>query len=194
MSNKRYTLIALAVVALIVSILACNPPATTEPKSANTVTPYVPATAKPQEAPSEPPPTDTPSESAPTSTPTGPTDTPTPSLPPATSTSAPTAIPTKPVSEGPLDFEEPRWVHDWRPKEGGGVIVVLKIKIIGGAPPFTVKHEGNVVGTTWDREFTFEFPWAGCKAIARNITVQSADGQSKSHDYYLNKDVMPWCD
>jgi hypothetical protein len=192
MSNKRHILIALAIVALITSILACNPPDQTGPKPApDTVTPYVPATAQSQDVPGAP--TTAPGEGEPTETPGEPTATFTPSPPPPTSTPAPTATPTPPVSEGPLDFEEPRWVHDWRPREGG-VTVVLKIKIVGGAPPFTVKHEGNVVGKTMDREFTFEFAWSGCKAIARNITVESADGQSKSKDYWLDRSVMPWCD
>jgi hypothetical protein len=92
-----------------------------------------------------------------------------------------------------LDFEEPRWVHAWAPAEGGGVMVTVTIKIIGGAPPFTVRHEGNVVGQTMNREFFLGFPWAGCKAITRNITVESADGQSKSKNYWLGTEVMPWC-
>jgi hypothetical protein len=93
-----------------------------------------------------------------------------------------------------LDFEQPTWVHAWEHDGSGGILVTLKIKIIGGAPPFTIKHEGDVIGSTANREFLFEFPWAGCGAIARNITVESADGQSKSKGYWLNRDVMGWCD
>jgi hypothetical protein len=202
MLNKRYVLIVLAVTALVVSTLACNPPEPRGPKPApDTVTPYAPVTAQSQDAPPPESPTDVPGEGSPTDVPVAPTEVPaeptetfTPSPPPATSTSAPTKTPTPPVSEGPLDFEEPRWVHDWRPQDSGGVIVVVKIKIIGGAPPFTIKHEGNVIGETTDREYIFEFPWAGCKAVARNVTVESADGQSKSKNYWLSSDVMPWCD
>ena len=190
-SRKRCTLLILATAVLVASALACNAPArmSTPPPPPNTVTPYIPVTSPPQDATSPPAPTEGASE--PTTSPESPTETATPTES-ATDTPEPTTAPTKPVSEGPLDFEEPRWVHAWAPAEGG-VVLTVTIKIIGGAPPFTVKHEGNVVGQTMNREFFFGFPWAGCKAIARNITVESADGQSKSKDYWLAGEVLPWC-
>jgi hypothetical protein len=193
MSQKRYTLVILAAVALAASILACNPPETPGPKPApDTVTPYVPATTQPEVQPTEPPKAPT-EETAPTEE-AAPTETPTPSSPTPTSTLTATKTSAPPVSEGPLDFEEPRWVHAWESDGSGGVLVTVKIKIIGGAPPFTVKHEGDVIGNTTNREFLFEFSWVGCQGIARNITVESADGQSKSKNYWLSRDVMGWCE
>jgi len=193
MSNKRYALIVLAVTALVASILACNPPKQTGPKPApDTVTPYVPATAQSQDAPTPipPPSTDVPGESAPTDTPVEPTETLTP--PPPTSAPAPT--PTPPVSEGPLDFEEPRWVHAWERRESGGVWVTVKVKIVGGAPPFKIYYDGDLHGESTEREYLLKFAAAGCGQIAHNIVVESADGQSKSHDFWLGGDKLPWCD
>jgi hypothetical protein len=191
MFTKRHVFISLATIMLIASILACNAPTRSTPKPPpDTVTPYVPATAQSQDVQ----PSKAPDEAQPTQESPAETEAPTPSEVPATSTSAPTPIPTQPVSEGPLDFEEPRWVESWAPSGDGGILVTIKVKIVGGAPPFTIKHEGNVVGTTWEREYNVEFPWAGCKPIARNITVESADGQSASKNYWISTDVMGWCD
>ncbi|MBN1814634.1 MAG: hypothetical protein JXA14_22530 [Anaerolineae bacterium] len=195
MLNKRCVLIILTVTALVASILACNPPGPTGPKLApDTVTPYAPATAQSQDAPPPESPTDVPSESAPTEVPAEPTETFTPSPPPATSTSAPTKTPTPPVSEGPLDFEEPHWVHAWEPREGGGVLVTVKVKIIGGAPPFTIYYDGGLHGESIEREYLLQFPAAGCGQIVHTITVESADGQSKSDDFWLGGDLLLWCD
>jgi hypothetical protein len=189
MLSKRYVLIVLAVTALAVSSLACNPPKPTGPKPPpDTVTPYAPATAQSQEAPSPEPPTDVPT--AATDTPVAPTETPTP---PATSTSAPTKTPTPPVSEGPLDFEEPRWVHAWEPREGGGILVTVKVKIIGGAPPFTIDFDGGFHDKTTEREYLLQFAAEGCGQIVHTITVESADGQSKTDDFWLGGDLLLWC-
>lgn len=193
MLNKRCALILLAVAALVTSILACNPPGRTEPKPPpDTVTPYVPATAQSQDAPPSEQPADVPSEGEP-ETPVEPTETSTPSPFPATSTPAPTKTPTPPVSEGPLDFEEPRWVHAWEPREGG-VWVTVKVKIVGGAPPFKVYYDGALHGESMEREYLLKFAASGCGQIVHNITVESADGQSKSHDFWLGGDKLPWCD
>jgi hypothetical protein len=192
MSNRRYVLIVLAVAALVAGILACNPPEPTGPKPApDTVTPYVPATAQSQDAsPSEQPT----GEGEPTQASAEPTETFTPSPPPATSTSAPTRTPTPPVSEGPLDFEEPRWVHAWEQQAGGGVLVTVKVKIIGGAPPFTVYYDGGFHGESREREYLLDFPAQGCGQIVHTITVESADGQSKTDDFWLGGDLLLWCD
>ncbi len=195
MSNRRYVLIVLAVAALVAGILACNPPEPTGPKPApDTVTPYVPATAQSQDASPSEQPSDAPGEGEPTQVSAEPAETSMPSPPPATSTSAPTSTPTPPVSEGPLDFEEPRWVHAWEHHAGGGVLVTVKVKIIGGAPPFTVYYDGGFHGESREREYLLDFPAQGCGQIVHTITVESADGQSKTDDFWLGGDLLPWCD
>jgi hypothetical protein len=190
-SKKRCALLILAAAVLVASALTCNVSTrmSTLPPPPNTVTPYIPVTSPPQDATSPPAPTEESSE--PTAPPESPTETATPTES-ATDTPEPTKAPTKPVSEGPLDFEVPRWVHAWAPAEGG-VVLTVTIKIIGGAPPFTVKHEGDVVGVTMERQFYFSFRWSGCGGIAKNITVESADGDTKTHDYWLGPEVLPWC-
>ena len=194
MPKKQYALLIVAAATLVASSLSCGlrPPAPTPPPPPDTVTPYVPVTAAPEEATSVPP-TETPvveptAESEPT-----PTETPEPTETPTEKPPEPTAEPTVPASEGPLDFEEPRWVHAYAHKPDGGVVLTITIKIIGGAPPFTIKHDGNVVGTTTDRQYYFGFEAAGCKGIAHNIIVESADSQSQKHDYWLGRDALPWC-
>jgi hypothetical protein len=199
MLSRRYVSIILTVIALVASILACNPPGSTRPKPApDTVTPYVPATAQSQDAPSPESPTDVPGEGTPTDVSVDPTEAPTetftPSPPPATSTPAPTKTPTPPVSEGPLDFEEPHWVHAWESREGGGVLVTVKVKIIGGAPPFTIYYDGGLHGESTEREYLLDFPARGCGQIVHTITVESADGQSKADDFWLGGDLLLWCD
>ncbi|MBN1979823.1 MAG: hypothetical protein JW918_20710 [Anaerolineae bacterium] len=190
MQNERHVVIFFAVVVLIVSILACNAPQTPTPnRPPDTVTPYPPATARPQDAP-----TSEPSESVPTEPSIEPTETPTPTLTSPTSTSAPTSTPTPPVSEGPLDFEEPRWVHAWRPREEGSVWVTVKVQIIGGAPPFTIYLDGTFHGTSTERLYLLEFPASGCGQIVHSITVKSADGDSKTKDFWLGGDLLLWCD
>jgi hypothetical protein len=195
MLTKRHTLIVIAAISLLASVLACNPPEPTGPKPApDTVTPYVPATAQSQDAPSPESP-DTPGESAPTDAPAD-SDTPTETFtpPPATSTPAPTKTPTPPVSEGPLDFEEPRWVHAWERREGGGVWVTVKVKIIGGAPPFTISIDSGFHDETTERNYLLKFPAEGCGQIVHTITVESADGQSKTDDFWLGGELLLWCD
>jgi len=185
MTTKRFTLAALALVALVAVTLACNlptPAGDQEPPA--TVTPFVPSDGPgPDDATQPPPPADTPEPPPPTNPPL-PTNTP---LPPA-----PTDTP-QPVSEGPLDFEEPRWIHAWEPAGGGQNLVTVKITIIGGAPPFTVSHGPNVVGTTSDRVYFIEFERGGCTGITQSITVASADGQSIKKDYWISTDDQPWC-
>lgn len=187
--NERLSLIYLALTMLAAGILACNvpTPATAPLQPPPTVTAHAPPTSSPQETVSSPPSEPLPeaTEAAPTSTPETPTQTPSPS--PATPT------PTTPVSEGPLDFEEPRWVHSWEPLEDGQNRVVVVIHIIGGAPPFMVTHEHEVAGQTWEREYYIEFLRRGCSGIAYEIIVESADGQSVKKGYWLGGDQQPWC-
>jgi hypothetical protein len=219
MLNERCALVILALVALVASGLACGlptPTAVTRP----TVTPYVPATARPQDAPTSEPATDVPEvteppsptdevpsptdEEAPpppaTDAPPTATDTPLPTdtsvpppSPPPTVPPTPTATPTQPATVETLDFEPPQYVHAWEPK-GSTNKVVLKVDIVGGVPPFTVSHGPTVQGTTPDRVFFIEFEWGSCKsAMVQSITVESSDGQKVKKDYYIPVDRMPWC-
>lgn len=193
MRDKRYASMLLAFVLLLASILACNAPRPTPrvplPPPA-TVTPYTPATpSSPDEL--QPPPTEPETEL--TATPEQPPATDTLPPPPATEKPAPTPSPTEAVSEGPLDFDEPRWIHGYEKLPDGGIKVAVIITIIGGAPPFTIKHEGDLVGETVEREYVIQYPRHGCSPIVYNITVDSADGQSKVKEYYIHTDLQPWC-
>lgn len=193
--NKRYPLIYLALTVLVAGVLACNAPTPTTsiPQPPPTVTIYIPPTSPPQGTPSPPPPEASPEA---TITPTSPeaTETPTQTPPPPTPTTPPaTPTPTTPVSEGPLDFEKPTWIVNWEPLEDGENRVVVMIRIIGGAPPFTVIHEHEVVGQTWEREYYIEFLRRGCSGIAYEIIVESADGQSVKKGYWIGGDQQPWC-
>ena len=189
MLSKRSTFIILALVVLVASALACNPP-TPSPEH-STVTPYVPATAKPQDAApeeTEVPPTP---QDEPTSTDEPP---PTDTLPPPTTepTTKPPA-PTAPATVGALDFEPPQFIDSWEPK-GSTNKVVIRVDIVGGAPPFTVSHGPTVQGTTSDRVFLIEFEWGSCKsAMVQSITVESSDGQTVKKDYFIPVERMPWC-
>lgn len=176
--KPQIALILLACVVLIIGALACNlPRATPGQNQLPTVTPFIPLAATPT------------SEPSPTATAAPPTETPTPT---PTLTPTPTATP-KPVSQGPLDFVPPTWVHAWEELPDGGIRIVLKITITGGAPPFTILHGGGVDGQTWEREYYIDFIRYGCASIPQNITVQSADGQRVSKDYWIGLDQQPWC-
>jgi hypothetical protein len=85
-------------------------------------------------------------------------------------------------------------VHAWEPRAGGGVLVTVKVQIIGGAPPFTVYYDGGFHGTSTQREYLLDFPAQGCGQIVHTITVESADGQSKADDFWLGGDLLLWCD
>jgi len=174
----------IALVSLAVAALACNVPTPTASLGPPpTVTPYVADTLPAETAPAMP---------------TGTQPLPATEIPEATATPSPTPQPTptstpRPVSEGPLDFAPPTWVHSWEAQADGSVKIVLKITITGGAPPFTVSHEHNVVGQTWAREYSLTLFRSGCAGIAYNITVQSADGQTVSKDYWIGIEQQPWC-
>lgn len=179
MSDKRKVLVLLV---LLLAVLACNFPGSqpTPPLSEPTVTPFVP-----QEVETAIPTVSTaPTESVlPTVSPTPePSPTVTPTIAPA---------PTRtPVSAGPLDFPAPQpWDATWRALPDGSFEVTIVIPISGGAPPFIVHHDLDVF-QTWERAYPLVFTARGCSALVHTITVESADGQSVSHDYYI---PAPWC-
>jgi len=152
-------------------------------------------TARPTRTPTPtytPTPTRTPTRTpAPTSTPTrtpAPTPTATATRTPLPAATAPPASPTPPASAGPLDFDVPYQLESWR-GAGGGYEATIYIYINGGTPPFTVRHAADVIRTE-NRACTLVFTWSGC-TIINGITVESADGQSVTHDYFIR---APWCD
>jgi hypothetical protein len=100
----------------------------------------------------------------------------------------PTATAESPVSAGPLDFPEPTRLDAWEPAEGGHEVTII-LHISGGAPPFTIYHDMDAF-TTEERDYPLVFTASGC-TIIHSITVESADGQSVSHDYFIRS---PWCD
>ena len=108
--------------------------------------------------------------------------------PPPGATATPTATAESPVSAGPLDFPEPTRLDAWEPAEGGHEATII-LHISGGAPPFTTYHDMDVF-VTEKREYPLVFTASGC-SIIHSITVESADGQSVSHDYFIRS---PWCD
>ena len=63
------------------------------------------------------------------------------------------------------------------------------VRITGGVPPYTVSHDMDDF-STWERELGIVFRARGCTGIVHTIAVESADGQSVSHDYYIRP---PWC-
>jgi outer membrane biosynthesis protein TonB len=204
MSNRRCTLMYLGLVALVVSILACNAPTPTPvgpPIPSPTVTAVTP-TSTPEEAP---PPTDTPSEAtstseppqiteetptseppAPTETPPSPTATPTPSA--KTATPTPTTMPTQPPPGETLIILDPGFeIADWQAlPETGEWEGHLRILFTGGVPPYTSSMQ--------DREPQSEnyhyIRWAKCRPAVWRANVWSADGQYAHKDVYIE---APWC-
>jgi hypothetical protein len=194
MTNKRCILVFSILVVTAVAASACFSAPVAAPTEGvpPTVTPVAPAAPSLPKETSTPLPTGTPK---PTDKPApGPTDTPAPTVT-ATATTEPTSTlrPQPPKSTGPLDFPQPEWVYMWEKQPDGNVKVVVKVEITGGAPPFTIKHDGNVVGKTWERLFLLDFLHLGCSGIGHTITVESADGQSVTHDYWLQVDRLDWC-
>jgi hypothetical protein len=99
----------------------------------------------------------------------------------------PTATAEPPDSAGPLDFPEPTQLDAWESTEGGHKATII-VHISGGAPPFTVYHDAERFETN-ERDYSLVFTWSGC-VIVKTITVESADGQRVSHDYWIH---APWC-
>jgi len=177
----------LAFIGLVAGILACNAPTPT-PQAPSTVTPYVPGTSLPQETlPPTPtqwfPLTHTPTPVLPavTNTPLPPTDTPPPTA---------TDTPTPPISAGPLDFARPERLDHWQLLPDGKYECKIILQITGGAFPYTVHHDVDVF-TTQETTPTLVFTAHGCGAIVHTIKVESADGQTAIHDYWI---PPPWCE
>jgi hypothetical protein len=91
-------------------------------------------------------------------------------------------------SEGPLDFAEPTSLDDWKRLNGEYQATII-LRITGGAGPFLVHHDLDTVLTA-DREHPLVFKASGC-TIVHTIKVESSDGQSVAHDYFIRS---PWCD
>ena len=187
--NERHLLVYLAFLALVASILACNAPERVTPVPQSpppTMTPYVPVTLSPQET-VPPPPTEPPLETL-LPTPTQwfpPTYTPTPDVTRLTVT----PILTTPVSTGPLDFLEPETLDHWQHLSDGEYECKIILHITGGAYPYTIHHDLDVF-TAWESNPALVFRARGCNGITHNIIVESADGQSVKHDYWI---PPPWC-
>jgi len=185
--NNRNKFIGLALAGMIICILACNAPTPT-PYLFLTITPAIQPSqesATPSLTPTATE-TTTPVEPSATATPT-PTETPTP-----TPTITPT--PTRPVSTGPLNFPVPTALDHWRPYPGGApgeMEATIILHITGGAPPYTIYHDQQLVTTTWDDTPEIIFKARGCDAMVHTIAVTSADGQSVAHKYWI---PPPWCE
>jgi hypothetical protein len=185
--NPKPIYVGLALVVL--AVLACNAPqgtTTAPPTAPPTVTPYVPAGG---ETPLPPPTVSVEGTVAPTSPP-PPSPTPSPS-PAPTSPPPPTVPPTQP-SAGPLDFNQPTALDGYRPLAEGGYEVTLMLHITGGAPPFTIRHDVETFQTS-QRDYPLVFRHSGCSAIVHTITITSADGQTARHDYWIGREMLPWC-
>lgn len=186
----------ISLVLLCLAVLACNAPQPPGPEAAPTATPYIPQeqetpptpTGQPQEQETPPAPTGQPPAASPT--PTVELPTPEPELSPTTSPPTPTS---QPVSAGPLDFPQPTAIDGYQELPGGGIEVTIILHITGGAPPFTIRHDLDVFQSA-ERDYPLVFRHDGCSAIVHTITVESADGQVVSHDYWIGADMLPWCD
>jgi len=183
--NRRRSSIYLAFLGLVASILACNAPeqATPVPQTPpSTATPYVLATLPPQETVS-PPAAEPPPETL--------LPTPTQWFPPTLEATPPavTSTPTTPVSAGPLDFPEPTRLDHWQSLPDGEYRCKIILHITGGAPPYTIHHDLDVF-TTWETNPMIVFKARGCSGITHTIIVESADGQSVKHKYWM---PAPWC-
>ena len=111
-----------------------------------------------------------------------------PAAPTPGGTVEPTVSGEQPASAGPLDFPVPAQLDGWETTATGHRATIV-IHISGGAPPFVVHHDADVAVTN-QRDYPIEFDVGGC-AIVHTITVESADGQSVAHDYYIR---APHCD
>ena len=107
---------------------------------------------------------------------------------PAGGAATPTVPGEPPVSAGPLDFPVPTQVDGWESTDTGHRATII-VHISGGAPPFTVHHDTDVF-VTMERDYSIMFDVGGC-AIIHSITVESADGQRVTHDYYIR---APGCE
>jgi len=187
--RRRYApVMMLAFAGLVGSILACNAPTPTPEAPTSTLMPDASATSPSQETlPPTPtqwfPPTHTPTSAQPavTETPSTPTPTPSPTM---------TPTPTPPISTGPLDFARPDQLDSWQSLPDGKYECTIVLQIRGGAPPYTIHHDLDVFTTQQTRP-PLVFTAHGCGAIVHTIKVESADGQSAVHDYWI---PAPWCE
>ena len=83
----------------------------------------------------------------------------------------------------------PARLDSWRSLSDGRQEATIILRITGGAPPYTIHHDLDVF-TTWETNPAIVFKARGCIRIVHTITVESADGQSVSHDYAI---APPWC-
>jgi len=89
-----------------------------------------------------------------------------------------------------LDFTRPDRLDHWQLLPNGKYECQIILRITGGAPPYTVHHDLDV-STTWETNPALVFTAHGCGAIVHTIKVESADGQTAVHDYYI---PSPWCE
>jgi hypothetical protein len=171
----------LALLALLAASLACNMPARTirsteQPTKADVDMLETPAPVAPEPTATSGP------QPAPTTTPT----------PAATATPAPTATetatPTPSSSSGPLGFEPPSTLDSWRPLPDGAYECTIILQVSGGAPPYTVSHDVESF-TTSQKMPSIVFRAHGTGALVHTIKVESADGQTVEHAYWIK---APW--
>ncbi len=178
----RQSILMLALIGLVLGVLACNAPTPSPEPTDPRPTPSTAATERPTPSPATETPTASPSPSI------SPTPTATPTL---TATATLTPTPTVPVSTGPLDFALPTALDHWQPLGDGEMEATIVVRITGGAPPYTVYHDASLITTTEEINPVITFPARGCSALVHSITVESADGQTAQHDYWI---PAPWCE
>jgi hypothetical protein len=184
--NKWYAPILLALVGLVASGLACNAP-TSAPEDSPTETQQ--ETPVSQETQTPPKVVVTPTPTATQEPP--PSPSPLPTVTPFTSTTTITPTETTtPVSAGPLDFPAPTRLDNWQPLSDDRYECQIILQITGGAPPYIVHHDLEVF-ETWDNRPAIVFTAHGCGAIVHTIKIESADGQTVTHDYWIS---APWCE
>ena len=170
-------------------LLACNLPNVTAPLAGPTPTPVVYVTvivATPTAEPVIEKTTVTPQTTVPTRWPT-PTKSPTatPSPTPTAGTPLPTRTPTLVPPGPPLGFADPAWeLKEWHQvEETGEWEGVIKINIVGGAPPYRTQLEdqpiveGNEVPARWRL----------CKMMPATVRVWSADGQEAKTPIWIGE-------
>jgi hypothetical protein len=91
---------------------------------------------------------------------------------------------------GPLDFPEPTRLDHLQPLASGEYKCTIIVRIIGGGAPYTIHHDLDVF-TTWENDPAIVFKARGCGKIVHTMAVESADGQTVSHDYSI---PAPWCE
>ena len=188
MRKKWHASMIWALAALVASTLACNAPTPAPEASPYIATPETASTIPPQETPL--PSTQATMEAtltaaSPIGTEPATTEPSSPTQPPTPSAGRPT-----PASTGPLDFPEPTRLDGWHSLADGTNEATIVVHITGGAPPYTVCHDLEVF-VTEETNPAIVFQAQGCSALVHTIIVESADGQSAKHDYWI---PPPWCE